>query len=148
MHESPAKHVTAFVPVHVPAWHIAEAFGPATKARLHPPQWAADVSRFASQPSAIELLQSRYGAVHAPIEHAPAKQTATALAGAQLAPHAPQAAVFESVSTQLPLQQLCPDAHCEASMQPAAQVAPVQCVPGGQCRSEVHATHVCIETSQ
>ena len=90
---------------------VDTAFGGTVQEVPHAPQWAVDVTRFVSQPSAAMPLQSPKPARHV-YPHAPAAHVAVALGGiVHEAPHVPQ--LFTSVGSvrQLPLHAVIPVGH-------------------------------------
>jgi len=96
---------------HTPAEQLPEAH-----ALPQAPQWLELVARLTSQPSAGLPLQSAKPALQLPTRHAPATQAATALAGAQTVPQAPQLLTVVWVFTSQPsaaerLQSAKPEAQ-------------------------------------
>ena len=94
-----------------PALQVPTAQRPPTHAGIplaiahavaHPPQCAASVCVFDSQPLAALMSQSAKPALHAPNTHAPPTQDALALLTAHTLPHAPQFAALVRVSASQP----------------------------------------------
>jgi hypothetical protein len=82
----PAEHMNE----HIPAEHAGSAFTGAEQALSHAPQFVAEVSRLASQPSITTPLQSSNPASHAAIPHTPAEHSGVAFGVWHAAPQPPQ----------------------------------------------------------
>ncbi len=129
---------------HTPAPQVARAWAGVGHARPHAPQFERSVRVSASQPLAAIVSQSRKAPVHVPTAHMPMSQRGSPLATVQAVPHAPQLAALACVSTQPPMQQVCPVGQRLESTQPIAQVLPMQRWPAGQCSSVTQSTQVCV----
>jgi hypothetical protein len=109
---------------HVPPQRMAGALQPEVQRRMsasqmgvapvhaipHAPQFMA-VSSGASQPFAVARSQSAKPPLHAKEHREAAHETAALARAGHASPHAPQCAVDVRVSTQDPLQRVCPRGH-------------------------------------
>ncbi len=109
---------------HVPPQRMAGALQPEVQRRMsasqmgvapvqavpHAPQFMA-VSSVASQPLAVARSQSAKFVLHAKVQLEAAHETAALARAGHALPHDPQCAVDVRVSTQDPLQRVCPRGH-------------------------------------
>jgi hypothetical protein len=131
-----------------PAAHAATAPGRVAQAMPQPPQCATVLVVSVSQPLVALPSQFSKGATQLATAQAPLMHAGAARGGSQRVPHAPQFATLAAVSTQAPLQQVCPVGQARMGLQPGAQTLPAQSVPAGQCVSLRHSTQARVATLQ
>jgi len=125
---------------HTPAAQLGRVWAGVGHALPHVPQFMMSVMVSISQPLATVMSQSRKAPVQVPTAHVPMSQRGSPLVTAQAVPHAPQLAALDRVSTQPPMQQVCPIGQRDESEHPIAQVLPMQRWPAGQCSSVTQST--------
>ncbi len=133
---------------HAPARHAGSALSSAGQRMPQAPHSATSVWRLTSQPLVAAPSQSARPVSQWSTAHAPATHAEVAPAAAQARPQVPQLLTLLCVSTQPPVQHVCPVGHARVASQPATHALARHRLPGGQWSSVTHCTQVCVRLSQ